>query len=57
MKSIATWWRPRSRRSSSRILAWTETSRAESTSSQSSSSGSAISARAMATRWRSPPES
>ena len=45
------------RRSSARTLACTETSRADSTSSQSSSVGSATSARAIATRWRSPPDS
>ena len=39
------------------IAACTETSSAEVTSSQTSSAGSAASARAMATRWRSPPES
>ena len=39
------------------MFACTETSRAERISSQSSSSGSAMSARAIATRWRSPPES
>ena len=57
MNSIATMVLARSRRSSDRMLAWTETSSADSTSSQSSSSGSATSARAIATRWRSPPES
>ena len=39
------------------MTAWTETSRAEVTSSQTRGSGSTTSARAMATRWRSPPES
>ena len=39
------------------IAACTDTSRAEVTSSQTSSAGSAASARAIATRWRSPPES
>ena len=39
------------------IAAWTETSSAEVISSHTSSSGSAASARAIATRWRSPPES
>ncbi len=56
-KSIA---RPRSRcsaPSSSTIAAWTLTSSAEVTSSQISTSGSQTSARAIATRWRSPPES
>src|SRR4051794_14988045 len=43
--------------SSSSTAAWTETSSAEVTSSQTSRSGRAASARAMATRWRSPPES
>src|SRR3954447_9174346 len=47
----------RSLPSSSMIAAWTETSSAEVTSSQTSSFGSAASARAIATRWRSPPES
>ena len=40
-----------------RISAWTETSSAEVGSSRSRTSGSSISARAMATRWRWPPES
>ncbi len=43
--------------SSSSTAACTETSSAEVTSSQISRSGSAASARAIATRWRSPPES
>ena len=42
---------------SSRTAAWTETSSAEVTSSQTSRSGFAASARAIATRWRSPPDS
>src|SRR3954464_4869730 len=47
----------RSLPSSSMIAACTETSSAEVTSSQTSSFGSAASARAIATRWRSPPDS
>src|SRR5215211_1497434 len=43
--------------SSSMIAACTETSSAEVTSSQISTEGCAARARAMATRWRSPPES
>ncbi len=39
------------------MAACTETSSHEVTSSQMSTVGSAASARAMATRWRSPPES
>jgi hypothetical protein len=39
------------------MLACTDTSRAESTSSHRIRDGSAASPRAMATRWRSPPES
>ena len=47
----------RSSPSSSMIAACTDTSRADVTSSQTSMAGSAASARAIATRWRSPPES
>jgi hypothetical protein len=39
------------------IAACTETSSAEVISSQTITAGSAASARAIATRWRSPPES
>ena len=52
--------RPRSRcrlPSSSTIAAWTLTSSAEVTSSQISTLGSQTRARAIATRWRSPPDS
>ena len=42
---------------SARMLACTETSSADRISSQSSSDGSATRPRAMATRWRSPPDS
>ena len=45
------------RMSRSMIAAWTETSSAEVISSQMRMSGSQTSARAMATRWRSPPDS
>ena len=57
MNSIDTPVRWRRSRSSSSTWACTETSSADSTSSQSSSDGPAISARAIATRWRSPPDS
>ena len=40
-----------------RICAWTVTSRAETASSKTRICGSSTSARAMATRWRCPPES
>ena len=43
--------------SRSRTCAWTDTSRAETGSSQTSTSGRGAMARAMATRWRCPPES
>ena len=57
MKSSARPSSARSSASSSSTAACTETSSAEVISSQTSRSGFAASARAIATRWRSPPES